>query len=608
MANNHNRNRSESGASRRRVLAGLGSAGLTMGLAGCSGGSDDTTAETTSRESDEGTAAQGGEPMDSSLTLTQQRNPNDSKYNPHNSAGMTECRRALFDRFMFKNLAAGEYEGYAISEWSYEGQSLSLTVRDGLTWHDGNAVSATDLVTYLKLHLYTNGSLSPYVDDVAGDVTADGERTVTVALNTRVNEEILLAYLQPMRMSTPTSVFGEFVTKFENASSDEEMSSVTSELQNFGLDEPVGCGPFEFEDADAQRILLTKFKDHPDADNVNFPEVEYRFASNNQNRWAALINGETDGEGTLFMPSNKVNQLPESVNVGLVPRHTGMGLVFNNEDEVAGDLNVRKAVAHIVNRDQIAAASGGGTDTKVGVDVPAFLTSQFNNDIENRWLDGVYDKFDPYGPDKQKATQYLQDAGYSKSGGTWQDGDGNPLSLEVKCTAAFSDWVSACEAIVSQLQEFGIDASLLTVEGSSYWGTIYEHDYQLCVEFWASYSQSHPYFHMQKIWGEGGIADLAQVDPVVEADTLNGETQKVDMGKRVSELSSQTGDEATGSIQELAYLSNQTLPIIPMMEKLSQTFVTTDDWNVPSTDSDKLQVYWPTEWGYRQGWWTAKQS
>lgn len=589
MSTDHN---SESGSrlSRRRVLIGLGSAGLAVGLAGCTG--------------DSGSSTSG----DTRLTLTQQRNPNDSKYNPHNSAGMTECRRALFDRFLFKNLSAGEFKGYAISDWSYKEQSLSLTVRDGLTWHDGNSVTAEDLATYLKLHLYTNGSLSPYVGNVASDVTIDGKKTVMVALNTKINEEILLSYLQPMRMSTPNSVFGEYVTKFENASGDEEMNSITSELQDFGLDEPIGCGPFSFEDADAQRVLLTKFENHPDADNVNFPEVEYKLASNNQNRWAALINGETDGEGTLFMPSNKINQLPDSVSIGLVPRHTGMGLVFNNEDPVAGDLNVRKAIAHVVDRKQVAAASGGGTDTKIGVEVPSFLTSQFNNNIKNQWLDGVYDQLDPYSPDKQKATQYLQKAGYSKPSGTWQNNDGEPLSFEIKCTAAFSDWVSACEAIVSQLQEFGIDASLLTVEGTSYWGTIYEHNYQISVEFWASYEQEHPYFHLQKIWGEGGIADLGQIDPVVEADTLNDGTQEVDMGEQVKELSAQTGDTAVKTIQELSYLTNQTLPIIPMMEKLSQTFLTTDDWDVPSADSDEIQVYWPTEWGYRQGWWSAKQT
>ena len=445
---------------------------------------------------------------DERLTFAQWAVPQDSQYNPWNGQNFAEGRRMLFDRFMKFNLANQEYSGYAIQDWSVEEDMVTLTLREGMTWHNGDDVTATDVANQIKLDIYNGGSLGSFVapDDmgaVSDRVVASDEPTVEFPLAEPATETILLAYLQPKYLAAHEGTYGEFVTALDEASNEDERAQALNDLTEDTTPEPVGCGPFQFEDADSQRTLLSKFEDHPDADNVNYSEVEYLYKPQNQGRWNSLINNETDGSATLFMPQNRLNQLPDSMQVSLIPRHWGMGLVFNFEEEPVDDVRVRKAIAHVVNRDNAAQNSGAGTESKIPVTYPSGLTGEFNNQIESGWLEGVAGEFDTYGRGESQtdeAASLLQEAGYERQNGTWQR-DGEPLELPIKGPSGFSDWVTGVETIVSNLQDFGIEAESVMLDNSTYWGSDYANgNFVVGLQGWASYNQSYPYFHFDWIF------------------------------------------------------------------------------------------------------------
>lgn len=489
---------------------------------------------------------------DDRLTFAQWAVPKDSQYNPWNGKNFAEGRRMLFDRFLKHNLATQEYSGYVISDWTIDGTTVTLHVREGQTWHNGDAVTATDVANQIKLDIYSGGSLGSFVapDDqgnVSDRVTATDETTVELSLVEAVNEDILLAYIQPKYLVAHEGTYGEFVTKLDEATSDDERSTALGELQSHTKPDPVGSGPFQFEDADTQRTLLTKFDGHPDAEQMNYAEVEYLYKPGNQGRWNSLINEETDGSATLFMPSNKLNQLPDSVQVSLIPRHWGLGLVFNFEEEPVDDPRVRKAIAHVVNREDVAKNSGAGTNSKVAVTYPSGLTGEFNGQIEGTWLEGVVDKFQTYGRGEAQADEaaaLLEDAGYTKQSGTWQK-DGEPLTIPIKGPSGFSDWVAGAQTVVSQLQEFGIEAEAVMKDTSTYWGKDYANaNFVVGLQGWASYNYSHPYFHYQYLydgWDPKNAWNLPSEfeTPVLHDDVRDGET--VSPAALVKELS--TADE-----------------------------------------------------------------
>ncbi|WP_458188775.1 ABC transporter substrate-binding protein [Haladaptatus sp. NG-WS-4] len=604
---------------RRRFIQGFGAVGLTASLAGCggqsaggdTGGTQSGSVATTQKNT--GTPDQSGKPKDDTLSVAQWAVPKDSQYNPYNDKNGAEPRRVLYDRFMKYNLQKREYTGYAISDWSADGSEVSLTVRDGLKWHDGDDVTATDLVTKLKLDLYTGGSLSNYVDEISKAVTKQSEKKVTLKLSQKVNEEIVLALLQPKRMNVKHAEYKKHLQAFEQASGDEEISKAQDDLFNRKVKEPIGSGPFTFENADSRRTLLTKFDDHPDAKMINFPKMEYLYLPSNQKRWDALINGKTDGSATLFMPRNKLNQLPDSVRVGLIARHTGLGLVFNHEHEHYGQRTVRQAIAYVIDRQAVATNSGAGTDSKIPVEIPSGLTKGQTNAVKDKWLNGVAGKFNKYETNTEKAASLLRDAGFEKSGGTWQDENGKPLKAPVKAPSGFTDWVTAAETFVSHLKEFGIQAQLLAKDTSTYWGKDWANgNFTLALGGWSDYSQSYPFFHFDYLYDSTDSKSIWKAPREFDVAPLSnpsGSKQSVKPADLVQQLSQAKNEkQAIQTIQKLAWVTNRELPVLPLQEKLAQTFLTDDDWNVPPRNSPKLQVYWPAPWLTREGDWSAKRK
>jgi peptide/nickel transport system substrate-binding protein len=472
---------------------------------------------------------------DERLTLAQWAVPADSQYNVWNGTNDGEARRMIFDRFMRYNVATREYHPYVISDWEVGESTLTLSVREGQTWHDGEPVTGTDVANHIKLDLYNSaggGGIGPYVlpegdmNAVPDRVQATGEKTVEVTLEQAVNEDILLSLLAPTRLRAYDEVYGEYVTALDEAESEEERSAALGELTEFTDAEPIGNGPFQWEDADSQRTLVTKYEDHPDADNITFQEAEYLYKPQNSGRWSSLINGETDGSATLFMPQNQTNRLPDHMQTALVSRHWGMGIVFNHDREPVNDVRVRKAIANVIDREAAAGNSAAGTGSKVAVTYPSGLTGEFNGQIEGHWLDGVADEFDTYGRAEQRterAAELLRDAGYEKQNGTWQK-DGEPLSLPIKGPAGFSDWVSGVQTIVSHLQDFGIESEPIMQDSATYWGGDYvEGDFKLALQGWASYNHTHPYFHFDWIYRSGDATDYWNVPTEYEAPILHEE-------------------------------------------------------------------------------------
>lgn len=612
-------NQADVDAGRRRVLSAVGAAGIA-GLAGCGGRQSVNTGEqtpepTATEQSTDGEVNQEGKPLDSALTVAQWAVPSESQYNVYNSKNDAEARRVMFDRLLYYNLSSQEYEGYAVSDWEFSGDAIDLTVRDGYTWHDGDEVTARDLEIQLKLDMYTGGSLADYVSDISEAVSTSGDKTVRMEFESEVNRDVVLAFIQPKRFRTKESVYGEYLDAIEAASSEDARSEAIADLQAFSDTEPIGNGPFQWEDADSQRTLVTKYEDHPDADSINFPEMEYRYLESNQKRWSALQNGQTDGSATLFMPENQLNQLPDSVRVGLIPRHWGMGLVFDLEHDDFGQRAVRQAVAHVINRKDVAANSAAGTESKLGVEVPSGLTGAFSGNVKDVWLDGVADDFDDYSfgeSGTDAAATLLEDAGYEKQDGTWTNTEtGEPLEAPIKGPAGFTDWVAGAETIVAQLKEFGIESELIAKESSTYWGQDYANgNFVIGLQGWANYDQSYPYFHFDWMYRSSDATEYWNVpETFEEVPSRDGNgASTVTPSEQISALSRADEAEAAELIQELAWVTNQTLPTVPVMEKLAQTFLTSDEWNVPPRNSEKLQTYWPTEWLPRRGDWTAKRE
>ena len=604
--------------SRRRFVELTGVSGAAA-LAGCGGGGGEDTPGDGGSDGDggdgdggdggsdggdgDGGDGDGGDGGDGGMdvkdvTLVGATNngvPSDLHFNMHATQNVAAYAVLdVFDQFMKYDAANGEFVPYAISDYSVDGTTVTLTIRDDLVWQDGDDVTAEDIVTQFEMLNLVNNPVADFVESTE----ADGEKTVVLNLADETNQTILLHQLAQLRVNSKSEIFGEF----DNA----------EDLQGFtwhGEDQDViGSGPWQFDSKDNQQLTLTRFGDHPDASGINYSEYQYLQRQGNEQGHQGLLGGELDVHISLFTPPPVVDNFPDHVVEANPPAKWGYGICFNHDDPDFGQREVRQAVAHVVNRQ--AVVDNAGPRTKVATSAPCGITPK---DID-RWVGDSMDSFESYGVDasqNEKAAELMREAGYEgEVGGSWSK-DGETLSVDFISPAGWTDWTTATESIVDQLNAFGIDASVNTLPGSDWTNAFVEGNFQLGARPWTPGQprSAFPYFplrHQLLATAFNGGHNY----PADEEFTMEGGPggEFTFNPKETVQSVATTTDEAEvqEKITQLAYHNNQELPFLSVVGKLEQSWLTSDDWNVPEEGSDVLQVRWPANWLPRQGKLQAK--
>lgn len=576
--------------SRRRFIELTGASGA-VALAGCIGG-----------DGNGGGGGENGRHVSYTNII-----PKNMQWNPSNPSKLAEVsRQVLFDAFAKYNFATGEFKPYAISDWTYNGDSFEMTVRDGLTWANGDDVTSGDIATQLRLGKYLGETYADYTDAIE---TPD-DKTVVMRFNSTINQRIVEFQLLSGRyIQQKKSVFGEYIEQIK-----QNETEGLRKLQDFAWQEPIASGPFEFESAGQQQLLLTLRDGHPDSEKINFSEYAFKYKDGNEAVQQALQNHDIDSAFSLFVPTNIVEQLPDDIKQVQIPGNWGFGLIPNHNHQHVGDRAVRQAIQYVINRTQVM--KNVSKDSKQVPKLPIGIAS--NN--QKQWLGEAMGSFETYGVDSSqtaKAATVLKKAGYSKQGGTWMDNKGNAVKLPIMVPSDWTDFNTATQTVVDQLSSFGFEA---TVDGRSFGnlqGNIWPSgNYAISAGGWLDGAPqgAYPYFslHHQMIKNFRGFtynypsADQSRggsrKDVTVPSRTGSG-TITVNPAERLNELAASTKESKIKEIVvEQAWVTNQDLPMIPVLEKLEQTFLTGgDEWKIPKPEADVAQVRWACTWLPRVG-------
>ncbi|WP_336632125.1 MULTISPECIES: ABC transporter family substrate-binding protein [unclassified Microbacterium] len=216
-------------------------------------------------------------------------------------------------------------------------------------------------------------------------------------------------------------------------------------------------GPYVISNIDqtGQVITLTPnpkwWGDKPKLDTILFKVVSQAQSG------SSFANKETDAleisaSADLYATAKTRDDAELQATNGLTWTHVTM----NAKSGPLSDVNVRKAVASVVNREQIAAAA----NTPVGV--PAVTQGDY---IFMNGQDGYQDK--AYPNDPAAAEGFMKDAGYTKDGNSWtKDGQAAKLTITVPADTATN--IQRAEQVQADLNEFGIPVDLTTVPAAQY--------------------------------------------------------------------------------------------------------------------------------------------
>ncbi|RLM89819.1 ABC transporter substrate-binding protein [Halobellus sp. Atlit-38R] len=435
-------------SSRREFLKRAGGATVATAsittLAGCGGGNDDTETETDAGgdtgDGDTETEGDTGDGEGEETTrLRYGRGAHSSTLDPQNttSGEVAKVTNQAYDGLIsFQVGEASLTEGLA-TDWSMDGESVTLTLREGVTFHDGSDFTADDFIaTYRRFvdedYEYYFEDASVYGPFTLGNwiesVEAAGDYELSITLT-----QTYAPFLRNLAM------FAAVVISQEAIEGD----------TNLG-EEMVGTGPFQLETLDDanNRIRLTAFDDYW-GDGPNVDEVLFLTRGQNSTRAQALVEQELDIIDGLDPDSMQIiegsdtaeNRTATGINIGY--------MAFNlSRVEAFRDRRVRRAISYAIDTQAIVENIYSGIATQADQPIPPALFGH-NDDIS------------PYEHDPEQAQSLLDEAGYGDGFSftltTFQNPRGyNPAPLPT------------AQTIRTNLAEIGIEMSIDDRQFSDY--------------------------------------------------------------------------------------------------------------------------------------------
>lgn len=322
-------------------------------------------------------------------------------------------------------------------------------MRQGLTFHDGEAVTAEDVVyTFQSILDESFGAPNRALYVPISSVTARDPRTVEFKLT-----EAYAPFLSYMDIG----IVPQHVA--ENPSSD-------------FANKPIGAGPFKFVSWQKNnRIELAAFEGYWQG-GPKLAGVNLLIVPDNTVRATALETGDLDLIHSPLSPQD-VERLKSTEGVA-VSEQTALGytyLNFNTADPILSDANVRRAIAQLVDKAIIS------EEIYQGMDKPGRSPLVPNT----WWYSEVTDH--PFNPDG--AADLLATAGWQDTDGDGVlDKDGRKLSLVLKTHSEDPNRIQVVEYLQNVLGANGVEASVETAEFPTFFDSLMNHDYQIALVGW----------------------------------------------------------------------------------------------------------------------------
>ena len=603
---------------RRRLLQGIGGT-VVAGFAGCSGGpaeegtgdggNDTGGNDTAGNESGGDGAASGRKPLDPEYNAIAIRQPTQFQYNPYNAKNYYEGRGILYDSLATYNPNTGEWIPFVAEDWTIEGESATVNLRDGYTWTNGDAVTAEDLLRKLRLDKHIGTGLWDFTESVS----ALDELTVEYTFTDTVNPTLAAVEILTSQVNVPKEKYQKYLTALEEAGSEEEEKSALSELTTFAPSEPVASnGPFKFKSVDSGGVTFEKYEDyangHITADDIHFPRYRFEFSSGSQPQ-VLIKSGEVDG-GLATLPREVYDQRPEYMDTVFEPVLNGLGVAFQYGNKHLAKRRVRQAVAHLSPRKQIVENNSMGY-----LKTPHRYASGLDPSVVENWLGDFKDDLITYAWKEQnpeKAASLLREAGYRKESGTWIDEEGDPLSFDIKVRSNAAEWVTAVQYIASLLSNFGIKANARPVEGTAFATQFQQGQFEAAGQWWGGWSTiGHPYNSIGGLYRQEATMTASNLPETFKVPTPigdpEGSLESFDVMATLEKLAKATEEKRVKKLtRELAWAYNWHLPRYPIQTHTQTIFYSVDDWVAPAADNPDMDGFRPMDIWIRLNGYNAK--
>ncbi|MFW5708860.1 MAG: ABC transporter substrate-binding protein [Chloroflexota bacterium] len=485
--------------------------------------------------------------------------------------------------------ATNSYEPVLAESWGFadDGAAYEFTLKSGLTWSNGSAIDADDVITTYALGRLLDWAQFDFVDQIekVDDLTV---RFTFLGEPSLLAEQLILR--EPI---VADDIYGELAQRSldlfaTGATSDsEEWAALLEEVRQYRPEEYIASGPYTYSLEDVGDSFLTMYW-QPNSifsDTVEFGEIRL-WAGETDATTALVLSGEIAHSTNVYPPAAVDSFQEAGLEIVTIPRGYGPAMLFNFSVSPWDQVEVRQAVALVIERQQNAFLTNGlgGMGTE-------FMAGVLDSNVQAMLPQGVVDQLDRYEFDTDRAAALLESVGYSRnSDGVWADAEGNVLGGEWIFPAEFADFAGATQDAISQLNDFGFAIEARALPWQEVPDAIREGNFELTVWSWGAaspFAARHFQNPLQRWTTDLDATQPGLGIPMAEYP-YNGEM--VNLDEMINAINVGLDAEAQAErAGEVALIINQTMPYIPLNVILSaEPFNTSLISGLPAEDDPLL--------------------
>ena len=304
-------------------------------------------------------------------------------------------------------------ESYKVSE---DGLVYTFTLREGVKFHNGEPVTAEDVIYSLnRCAEHSGDSALKSAFSAIRDLQAIDEKTVT------------------FRLDQPDMELIYFMTA--------AIIPADGEL--------VGTGPFVLTERTPQEsIVLERFEDYW-GDKAGVAKATYRIYEDMTALMMALKGGSVDV--CAHLTSAQIRELGEEFAILEDTMNLVQAVYLNNAVEPFNNVKVRQAISYAIDRQMIMDVVFDGHGAAIGSNIYPKLERYFMPEL-----------VDYYTCDPAKAKQLLAEAGYPEG-----------FDMTITVSSNYQPHMDTAEVVVQQLAAIGVRAKVQPVDATTWYSETY---------------------------------------------------------------------------------------------------------------------------------------
>ncbi|MCK6577853.1 MAG: ABC transporter substrate-binding protein [Anaerolineae bacterium] len=382
--------------------------------------------------------------------------------------------------------ASNEYVSMLASSWGFvdDNAAYEYTIQEGALWSDGAPITSKDVVDTFAIGRILGWTIWNSLEGVE----AVDEMTTRFIFKEGVAS--LSAERLILKQSVSASAnYGDLAAQAAELAAagktkdDAEWQALSTAIGEYHPETLIASGPYTYTLDDVGEAFMTLHW-QPNSlysGSVRFGDLKL-WSGETEVTTPLVLSGELAHSTNVYPPATIEAFAAEGIRLVTTPRGYGPAVLFNYQVEAFNDVNLRKAMAHAINRDQSALLTNG-----LGAMGTVYFSGILDSLTPQLLSEEAIAGLDRYEYDLAKAEEYMAAAGYTRNAdGKWADAEGNLLSFEYTFPADFADFSAMARDATAQLNDFGFDITERALPWQEAAQAIREGNYELSVWSWGA--------------------------------------------------------------------------------------------------------------------------